>query len=341
MNRSIIIIVLLVLLFSCSKKERVSYEPPLFETEEELSVDIINDDYLFRTIYFIDIYDSLLIVCDPSINPIIHIFNKNNGTFIASGGGRGKGPGELITPMSFSFDHNEGQLYVYDVGKNAIVRFGIDGIISKEDDYYEEIRFNNGQNVINQAFYLKDHHFILRRGEEETFATKDSIFDVVISEGPPTMSDLDWRLLLSTHFLTTITPNGDNYILGTTIGGVLYIYSINDKKMTLDAKKYFYDPAFQRKGSILNIDESIYGFCGLYASNNYIYSIIFGEKAPQDLPKSICKFDLKGNPVVRYSVDYPVEEIATDDVDIYMVVYKNGELALAKARLPVDIKRDM
>ena len=76
-----------------------------------------------------------------------------------------------------------------------------------------------------------------------------------------------------------------------------------------------------------------YGFCNLHLSNRFIYSAVFGQKNPTDLPKDICKFDYFGNPIIRYNTEYPILTLAVDDTDnnICMAVYKDGEIVLGRA----------
>lgn len=330
----VVFIFLIVFLFSsCKKRENENYEAPIFINQEYLDVEVINDDFMFKAISFICTYDSLLIVGDCFINPVVHVFNKNSGDFIVSEGKIGAGPGELVIPTDISFDHKNGQIFIHDAGKKAFISFDINDLIATGKPVIEEIRFDNNQLVINHSYYLQDSLFISRNGLEEiVLGTKNQTIDQALLKSPASFDPLDWKMFLS-NSLVSVNPKGDKFILGTTIGGVLYIYSISQNKITLDTTKYFYKPVIDRKGSIFNFDQSEYGFSNLYISDYYIYGSIFGQKNPTDLPHDICKFDYSGNPVARYNVGHPVATIAIDEKEhhIYMAIYKDGELALAKA----------
>ena len=334
MKKIICVFLIISLSNSCVYKD--NYEAPIFNNQESLVVEIINDDFMFRSIDFMCTYDSLLIVCDRFIDPVVHVFNKNSGDLINSIGKMGQGPGELVIPTNVSFDHKNGRVFIYDTGKDAIISFDINNAISAKMPTIEEIRFNNNQAVINYSYYLRDSLFILRNGLGEiVLGTKNQTINQVLLNGPESIDPLDWRMFLSSYSLVSINPKGNKFILGTTIGGVLYIYSISHSEITLEETKYFFKPVFERKGSIFKFDNSEFGFCSLYLSDHYIYSIVFGQKNPTKLPQTICKFDYLGNPVTRYTVEYEVAVVTVDDdeKDIYMAVYKDGELALAKASL--------
>ena len=332
MKKTVYLFLTIVLSCSCANKE--NYEAPVFNHQEFLEVEVINDNCLFRSIDFMCVYDSLLVVCDLFIDPVVHVFNKNNGNFINSTGKKGEGPGELVVPANVSFDHKNGRVFIHDAGKNAIISIDINDLISTEKTIIEEIRFNNNQAVINYSYYLRDSLFILRNGLGEiVLGTKNQTINQVLLKSPESIDPNDWKQFLSTYSLTSINPKGDKFILGTTIGGVLYIYSISHREITLEETKYFYKPVFERKRSIFTFDQSEYGFYSLYLSDYYIYGIVFGQKNPADLPQDICKFDYLGNPITHYNIGHPVSTITVDDKEhyVYMAIYKDGELALAKA----------
>lgn len=332
-----IILLSLTLVSSCSEKKEATYRAPAFNNQVELSVEIINDDFIFMSIDFMDVYDSLLIVCDSSIDSMLNIFNKKDGSLIASGGTKGKGPNELIGPRDYSFDRKERQLYIFDAGRDALLKIDIDSLVLQKKFLSETVHLKNNHHVVNHNYHLKDSLFISVNGLKEIgLVTENNIIDKAIPTTPYPFTSEEWLYFLAGHNGLKTNHIGNKLVLTTTIGGVMYIYDIDNNKISLNTTKYFYEPIFERKRAEFNFDESIFGFYDPYLSDRFIYSVLIGEKNPEHLPQHISKFDYDGNPITRYNVGYPVGVIAVDEEDkyIYMAIYKDGELALAKAVLP-------
>jgi hypothetical protein len=322
-------------LVSCSKK--IKYEAPIFPNQESLNVEIINDDFIFRAISFLSVYDSLLIVCDPSQSPVANVFNKNDGNFIGSFGNKGQGPGELVQPYYFSFDQKNGHLYVHDSGRKLAVSFDLNFIGTSGNVPFQEIRFNNNEPILNYSYFLRDSLFLFDIGRRGiALGTTNQIFDNVMPEHPgfSNNKDFGWRHFVASNSTMAINPAGNRFVIGTRAGCILYIYSADELQINLESTKYFYKPIFTRNGPAYDTSGSEFGFAHLYLSNQYIYGNIFEQS--KGLPQSISKFDYSGNPVAQYNFDYPIFHMAVDENDqyIYMAVYKDGELALGKASLP-------
>jgi hypothetical protein len=332
MNKSIFICTAVLFLCSCLRYERINYEIPIFPDIKHLNIEIINSDFMFRDIPFMVVYDSLLIACDPTINSIAHIFNKNDGCFIGSVGRIGQGPGELAQPMSFSFDYKRGRLFIHDLGKRATLSFDVNDVAS----IIEEIRFDNNELILNSSYFLRDSLFLFDIGRQTALGTTNQIFDRMLPKHPGYEENdgFGWWHFLGSHSMISINPEGNRFVVGTWAGGILYIYSVDEQKMNLESTKYFYKPIFKRNDALYDTSESKFGFFSLYLSNQFIYSTIF-EKEKDFPPQNISKFDYWGNPIAQYNTDYPIFSIAVDEKDkyIYMAVLKDGELALGRTAL--------
>jgi hypothetical protein len=313
----------------------------MFPIQEEIYIEIINDDFMFRAIGFIEIYDSLLIVCDPFIDPVIHVFSKYDGSHIASGGRRGQGPGEFIHALDFSFDRNTGQLYVFDHSKSAVIKVDIDSLASQNKMVFEEIRLRNDLYPVNAAYHLQDSLFVVIEGTDDIFLrTSDSIISKAPRIIPPHPYKYDtWRMFLSGNSFATTNHKGDKFVLVTNVGGIMYIYSIQENRISLRSTKYFYKPVLERVPPYFNFEESYMGFYALCFSDDMIYTSISGEKMPETHPYNICLFDYEGNPIIRYNTNSPVVRMAVDEVDgsIFVETTKNGEPALGRAILRNEI----
>ena len=108
-----------------SCKQEIVYEPPVFPKQQQVEVQVLNEQYLFRYANQPLLYDSLLIVGDLNDEAYICIFNRYSGNLIRSFGRRGNGPGELVTPVGYSVDKEKGFLYVNDYGRKSIFKYDL------------------------------------------------------------------------------------------------------------------------------------------------------------------------------------------------------------------------
>ena len=73
---------------------------------------------------------------------------------------------------------------------------------------------------------MRDSLFIFRSGSGEILlGTEYNTIDQILLQSPESIDPLGWKMFLNIYSLNSINPKGDKFILGTTIGGVLYIYS--------------------------------------------------------------------------------------------------------------------
>lgn len=95
-----------------------------------------SDKCLIGNISQIEIFNDTIYVLDSSIAKALFVFD-NKGKFIRKIGTVGKGPGEYINPLSFTFDEKNSQIQILD--RKKIIKFNNNGeligeiILNKED----------------------------------------------------------------------------------------------------------------------------------------------------------------------------------------------------------------
>ncbi|MDR0836107.1 MAG: TolB-like 6-bladed beta-propeller domain-containing protein, partial [Tannerella sp.] len=321
---------------ACSNKQEVIYQAPVFEKQQEVSFEIINDSFLFKGSSALFVCDSLLILCASGINPIIHLFNKETGLFLKSVGVTGQGPNELVLPLFFSFDYNSSIIYVFDAGKRAMVSYDINNVMNDKDIPLKEKRIKNA--AISNMVYLRDSSFaayVNLKGLTVSALDENSSENTFISEAPLDIaSNKWWEYFVASNTAKAVSPDGSKYVMATYYGGIMDIYSIKSDEISLSHRKHFYKLVCntERMGYSIN-EETLFGFRNLAPTNNFIYATAFGIKIPTETPKNIWKFDWDGNPIENYICDYNIEDFAIDEPSemIYAVVYnKDGEFAIAK-----------
>jgi hypothetical protein len=336
MKQSSFLFLLYILIHSCAEIKEISYQSPNFETQREVNLEVINDSSMFRSITYMTIYDSLLIVCDPHINPIIHIFNKNDGRFLKAIGIVGHGPGELIQPVSFSTDYKKGILYVYDRGKMALISYVIQDIMNNSKTDGTEKKITSPINI-HHAYYLRDSLCLtfggLHAGISVSKIGESGVITNFVPSNPLEMTDNEWLVFLNMYSIDAVSPDGSKYVIATIIGEIMDSYSIKESSIQPIATKYFYKPIHDLRRSISYInDETLYGFCAVFATNKYIYTTAHSKVKPTDLPHRIQKFDWNGKALDVYNCKYAIATFTIDEASnqIYAAVYKDGELAIAK-----------
>lgn len=330
-----------MLLSSC-KKEIVAYQSPEFPKHYQLEVTELNNDYLFRYAYRSFVYDSLLIIATLDETHHICVFNRYTGESIIDFGAKGNGPDELITPTEYSIDYSKGLLYVNDYGKQAVLCYNLDSLKKTGVPSPKIIKFAHSfrmkdkiQVVKDSLFYSPDydHHFLTAypsKIEEEIFSP--------IADKEKFPSDKEWNEFMAIYAIHTISPNGSKCAIGSSLGGILEIFDISEKKAKRSALKLFYEPIFKRNRHVCKItDKTIGGFCFLIATNNFLYATIHGTENPQSMPTQIYKFDWDGNPIECFHCpNYPIDcfAIVEEEGLIYAIATnEEGEQCIVQLKM--------
>lgn len=82
-----ILFVVGILVFSCSSPQKTE---PLFEQQKELTFNTLNVDELFLKPLCIEVFDSLLLVCDPTDEGIYTVLNLETKSIVCKGGSTGQ-----------------------------------------------------------------------------------------------------------------------------------------------------------------------------------------------------------------------------------------------------------
>jgi len=119
--------------------------------------ELVIEDVLISNHSRIHVFDKYLMIIDyGGIDKLIHIFDKNDFTYITSTGEAGPGPDELSNIGMISYNASNRILYVPDNGKNTIFCFELDSIITQP--HYipkERLKFSINQ-IPNDLQYMND-----------------------------------------------------------------------------------------------------------------------------------------------------------------------------------------
>lgn len=325
-------------LFSCS--DEVVYEAPQFAEKEPAEIQVLNNEYIFRSGGDPMVVDSLLITSTANNDNHIAVFNRYTGDLVKEFGRKGPGPNELVRPTALSVDKSNRLLYVYDWGKQTLIQYDLRKVSGEGTPEYNSIQMPDDFVKSAQVRFLKDSFFyapIHGKGRLLVGGTSEAR-DVIHSESPdinkfPTQED--WYNYMNIS-ATAVRPDGRYVAAASSLGGILEVFDLKSKERVV--LKRFYEPIFKRKGHVLRpVPETIGGFMCLAATDKYLYATLHGKANPTSMPTAICRFDWKGNPIDRYDCGkYPIYSftVAEDDRTIYAVTEgEDGEHILIDVEL--------
>jgi hypothetical protein len=153
--------------------EEQDYENTVFYTDLFESIKIIpletNSNCLIGQISEIEIYNDTIYILDKNIAKALFMFDKN-GNFIKKIGSLGKGPGEYISPKSFTIDNITRQIKILDEYKVLLFSF--------VGNYQKEMLLHDGDSPrylksVNGITYL-DHQMFQGRTSSYLLSAIDS-----------------------------------------------------------------------------------------------------------------------------------------------------------------------
>ncbi len=329
MRKILYYLLILVISFSCKRREDKNYFPPKFKEIKEVSYNKINIDIsLSNSGIFVS--DSLFIFSDDIVENdcMFHLVNKQNGKYIRSFGTYGNGPGELMRPTtSYGLDINKRQLWAFNqnLPKMVYFSFGFKGdslYINPITDtpVFTESRTCVESRKIKDDLYISS--FVNIDGNKHRFAIGNCFDTLSTYDEYPRLEEDDGHLNIEKSFFLyrsyfALKPDGQKMVSATTFGGIMEIFDIKNNKIKRTVLKRFYKPVYYVKNRDSKIpyihptEKTIIGFSDLNCTDDAIYVILNPETKGSAL-NYICKFDWEGNPVCQYKLD---KHVCSFDID--------------------------
>ena len=123
--------------------------------ERVKEIKISEDDVIIGSVARLYLIDNYLIIHDHrSLDKLIHLFDKNQFTYLTSIGDRGQGPNEL-TNMGFIGTNDRDRIfYVNDHGKQKIFAYSLDSVLANPD-YVPAVKME-----MNERFFPDRYQYI-------------------------------------------------------------------------------------------------------------------------------------------------------------------------------------
>ena len=268
-----------------------------FPNEKAISARVIElDTALFRYPFRVAVKDSIAIVMDlHNADNYFHAFTYPNWKHIVSFGKRGEGPEEMLSAETFQFNSLD-SIYTLDANKMQISRWAIS---AKDHSATRQEVIRLDKNLIRSLdFCATDSCFLIPDylGEHRYWQVDYSGKPIRSIGKIPTEKDLasEIRPALAQAWRSFIDYNPHNGILAmvTQLGESIEIYNTKENTHT--------------------------GFSDIVITDKYIYSVFQGIRfkdklasyqrgeKPEDGGRYIYVFDLKGNPIQKYTLDKPI-----------------------------------
>ncbi|MDR0538444.1 MAG: 6-bladed beta-propeller [Tannerellaceae bacterium] len=153
-------LLILITCFSCtynSEKEKYQDERNNIVNVHNRVKEILIDDVLISFQSAIYMIDNYFIIKDyRSLDNFLHVFDKNNFSYITSVIPRGQGPNEITIPGPIVFNETMRKLYFTDFGKYKIFSYDLDSLLTNSL-YYPNIKMNiNDKKVPGFYYYIND-----------------------------------------------------------------------------------------------------------------------------------------------------------------------------------------
>ncbi len=318
----------LYILFSNCQNNKIVYSNGInFENTQSVTVQVLNDTFLFNFPLQMDIMDSLIIIQDKNKGSHFLLFNTK-GYFLTHFGNMGKGAGELLSTSGFSICPNLQKIYMFDGLQKKIISCKIADVTTPAKYcIYSLPAIQYSDNIpllLFDAIPLKADSSFLLTGNNKNF--RFGIFDchhidTLYNSYPPcieTSNEEEIWSVFSNMATTRIRPDGKRMVHTTYIGGIMELFELNDKSQLNPYKQLFiYEPQYSifhgSRPTWVNFAKNTQvGFRDVYVTNNYIYSLL-NECGNQSFPQRICIFDWEGNPIKQIQLPTGILTLAVSE----------------------------
>ena len=137
-KNKLLLLLLIVMHWSCthnSETEKYQNERDLIINVREKIKEIESEDVLIGQVARLYMINDYLIIADHrSLDKLIHLFDKNNFSYVTSTALRGQGPGEIVNMGYIETDEINRVFFVSDHGKQVIYSFNLDSVLT--NPYY-------------------------------------------------------------------------------------------------------------------------------------------------------------------------------------------------------------
>ncbi|MBT32253.1 MAG: hypothetical protein CMO01_21535 [Thalassobius sp.] len=271
----------LILLFSCTKEiddNIIKLEIDINENtiDEQLSLKIDKliplqtiEESLFGDLHSLKVFDQKFYLFDRYKGKSLFVFDFN-GNFINKTK-LGKGPGELIEPISFFIDEKKDQIVVYDQSLSNLFAYDLDLNFISNTKYSGGVGINSIDLLDNRGYLVRTHF------SDFAYALLDSSFNTKEKFIP------DKEYPAGQDLLNMYSSNGSRYLIIAPHDYYIYEYASNlcVKKFFLDFGTYNLDDeeiSRRRVWPLVNSGKKVTAPLGISESESYVWFYVVFDR---------------------------------------------------------------
>jgi len=324
-------------LFSCKNKTASIPMLDTFKSEYSLKGSIFNiNDTLGYPGLIVNTPD-YLVLQDKSLknNFLYKIISKNNGQLIKCFGIKGKGPQEMLTPISLDYI-SENKIGVYDIDRMKYNIFSLDSII--EDSNNNIIR-TVSTNFGDENKYTRCIKIVLvnntkligicshEKGRYAVFEDNGKLNDILYPDFPYDEDHKTENYFIKSfafQYNIKVSPDNSKFCSAASTCTHLEIFDITRNSIEKRFDKLFNLPSYKNVSTdkmkgVAFLEDSQSGFNYINVTNDFIYVSYASEKVKYmhqgAINNYLLKFDWKGNSITKYKLESKIGYFTIDEKD--------------------------
>ena len=293
----------------------------------ELIVPIIIEDPLLSSFSVPYVINDYLIMTDTkSYDSLIHIFDNKNFQHIKSFGEQGNGPTEIANLVGLIINENNNSFYVIDYGKEGLMAYPIDSILSNPEYIPNNRSIFNKQQVPLKTYLISDSLSyalcakVSETSEYKPVTSKLNLYTGDISylkhEGHPDIKRKRVSMAASRENNLFVEAYWHHELLSfCSLDGSLkyYVYGKNWDSKTQNSELYFEDIVFCKNKL----------FVSYWGGERFVKK--FGEITTND-PDKLLVFDIMGNHLHTLNVSKPIINMCYDEINNRIIFAFDDEI---------------
>ena len=319
---------LLLLLFSCSKTDKLKSTYESFPNSKSLKGTVVNFNESFFLPQFISYIDNRLVILDNWKNKAIHIFDLNTQKRLGSGGIIGSSSGEVLSAWTITNIDNK-SFWVYDLTQGKLVNFNIDSVI-KSTDYHptKQIKFSTDSMHCYFPILLNDSLIVspsYSKNGRIAYLNKNGKLIKSIGAYPLDLFKGGANRINSQAYQSAITsnPSQNKIALAARYADQIDVFKSSGEELFTIIGPDRFIPEYKLTTVFNNpvvqfSPKSRFGYLYMQSTDKYIYALYSG-RSRKDFPgkanfgQSIHVFDWDGNPIKEYKLDQDIFAFAINE----------------------------
>ena len=337
MKKSIILLSL-VILFSCTNSKNIRLKP------ENVQIEKIDSSFLRP--FNLTAVNNLLLLMAESEKGIIHLYDPIKQRTVFEGFATGRGPDEMLGPSSVQIRQN-GNVWIYDVVTRYFNHFNLSSDSLKFTDKIKmDLR-------IMSAYFISDTTIIalnLIEGNKGwvLLLDKNGNYKKSIVDYPANNDDLPAPVFTESYQgRLSVKPDLQKFVIACRYADRLSIYDIKNNHISTFRSDYPFEPTITVTQTpdfyiMGQSDETKIGFPEISVSNDFVFALFSGKSRKTANPTfsdKVYQLTWTGELVNIYETDLSITDLcwsefhnclyvcATDNNNFYL-----GKLVLSKNR---------